>query len=58
MNGTIVYSKVDIKLGIVASLLTSVIRGGILREISPQDMVVLNGADSRDPDFENSTGMK
>ncbi|XP_064614219.1 uncharacterized protein LOC135477926 [Liolophura sinensis] len=57
MNGTIVYSKVDIKLGIVASLLTSVIRGGILRQISPQDVVVLNGASSRDPDFENSTDM-
>ncbi|CAE1153380.1 PKD1L1 [Acanthosepion pharaonis] len=51
MNGTIVYSKVEIHLQVIPSTLHGVIDGGVMRFISRfSDEIRLDGSKSEDPD--------
>ena len=50
MQGTIVYSNASVTIEVVPSPLMSSIKGGVYRHMNRQDMMIVDGSDSYDPD--------
>ena len=50
MLGTIVYSNASVTIEVVPSPLISSIKGGVYRHMNRQDMIIVDGSDSYDPD--------
>ena len=50
MKGTHVYSNTSVAVEVVPSPLVSSIRGGVYRHVNRQDIIVVDGSDSKDPD--------
>ena len=49
-----VYQELEVRVAVIKTPLRSVIRGGVLRQISRQSTFVLDGTSSTDPDNETS----
>ena len=49
-----VYQELEVRVAVINTPLRSIIRGGVLRQISRHSTVVLDGTSSEDPDDETS----
>ena len=58
MTDTIVYSSAETYLFVVPNLLQPIINGGIQRYVSRQQIIVMNGSLSHDPDFPSADDLR
>ena len=57
-KGTIVYKTKNISIEVIRTPLYAKIKGGIMREVTQSDMIVLDGSESRDLDTPETNNLR
>jgi len=54
MVDTIVYSQAEFSFSVVPSPIIAIIKGGLQRDVRREDVIILDGSMSYDPDYSAS----